>query len=500
MGNRFGRSATNVLALLIVASVAPVVQATWTDPGPTVGTPDSSARMIKEDLDGESKSMLKYCLKFTLVDPSLTGGSGTLRSGLSKVFYDPAGPSTGTYISSVAINRFMYLTNATMPGTSSVTLAAQIHTVTGFSMPSTGWYTTVQGSPAVQINPSIDWLTAVSSDDIDLGEQSGQYVDYVFVIVTDASFVWTEYRANVSGGGQNSFWLPPSTFYGSNWSTGATSISTYDHTGAFYGIEKRTLRVYYRKDLIVGAHSVDTRVTYGQPDSTGSIPTPDPNEPSQYVDFSSSTFSGGLFLGKSKGTGSHPDRSGRAIIQGVALIKSVSSPKTRLARGLTLFCPERSARPDYSTATVPVNCVIPEPAPRTLSDLLSDPKRWGYRWKIPESNSTTGEPTYVDQLSIGSGNAMYTWLIGSGGVTGDNQLFALYPNGILPKLAEAPDFPITWHYFQGLPFFASSDIPSELKYEVKKPHTWDLTRDELTTDGNVYQKIRWDPSWSVIDP
>lgn len=493
----------------------PVCGWSISDAGPAIGAPESPDRMIEEVMTSATESQANLLFRFTLVDPTITGATGDVRNGRAFVYGNPTlgGGASTSLVSNVTINRYMFLIDATASGASSATLASQLH-IPGFyssTFPyTTSWYSDVQSHAAAPVNSALDWTTILYPDDLDDGYDSSYFKDYVFALESVTSFDWTEYLATFTGGVTESYWSATTGSFNTGWTTNGTltltSTSTVGHAGAYYSLEKRTIRVYYRKDPLTGTFSIDTRLTFSQPDSKGAIPYPDPNEPAQHVDFSSSIYNGGLFMGKSYQDGQPIDRSGRSIIQGVATCVSVSSPKTRIARAVSLFCMGRASSYGYDTGELTVELAIPDNSVRSLSTLLSDAKRWKYRWPVLEDEEEVdyGEPAAADQLSLDPGTlespgAVYTWMLPGTAVTGGSELFALYPVDLHPKQLTSPIDPI-WFYFVGLAYMASSDVPSGLKFPAKMPHSWDITRDPVSVDGTIYERVRWDPSYSGQAP
>lgn len=145
-----------------------------------------------------------------------------------------------------------------------------------------------------------------------------------------------------------------------------------------------------------------------------------------------------------------------------------------------------------------VIAVHPDPSPRTLSDLIADPQRWGERWPIPESDGY-GEPSGHYTLNLtdpggdtspGPEGAFFTWLLGTEAIDDDHQLVALYPHGIRPK-SSALVLDLAWYYFMGPGFFASEDVPGDLKVDIQQPRVWSIFRDPTSVTSPDLSQFNW---------
>lgn len=483
-----------VAAYLMLAGVPGTVMG-FADAGPSINQPDTG-RMFAETFIPPDECSASLRLKFTCEDATISGATGGVRDGRSLVYAQPT--ATATSVSNVSITRYMFLMDATVPGGSSATLASQVH-IPGWyttNIASSPWYSTVMSVSAAAFSPSLLSTTELSPDSLSYGYNGAYFKDFVFILESVTSFEWTEHLANFSGLPSQPYWAP-ATGINSSWMTNgtatATSTSTTNHTGAYYSMEKRTMRVYYRKDQLTDSFSIDTRLTFSQPDSVGATPYPDPNEPAQHVDFSSFLYKGGMFLGKSKSDTNPRDRSGLSIIEGSATYNALSSGEARIYRGVTLFCSDRATHSGYSTSSVNMGLAIPDSGVRSLADMLTDPKRWKYRWPVTMSGD---EPIASDTVGVNAKEALYSWTLPGSATTSTKELFAIYPVGYLSGAQAAS----TWHYFVNHPYLASSDIPSDLKSEAKRARSWDIKRGPVTVDSTIYERVRWDPSWSGLAP
>lgn len=416
---------------------------------------------------------------------------------------------TGTANSTVTdMDRYMYYLGG---GPITQTLSSQLHTQSGLSISSSDWLTSALSQTVAFVDPTLNVAKTLYPDT--LTYTSSYYFDYEFVIEHVTTFDYNLHRAHFSGTGHTQdYWSPGNSPNGSFTSYGTythSSTSLVSQTGTYYELEKRTVRVYYRKDEITNVFSIDTRITYGQPDSAGGLPDADPNEPAQFVDFSNSVYKGGLFLGRSATSGSPKDKSGRAILQGVAPFPSLGGGQIRIGRAMSLFSLGRETSPGYSTGTIATRLAAPQSTTTTsLSELISSQKRWSYRWPVTmASGSPTAEPNAVDILNIGTSGGtdyweqgpIYSWNLGSDSVTGSNQLFAIYPAGLDVQSTSEPTLGPTWFYFVGQPFLADSSNSGRI-VEAMTPKSWDIVRDPIEAASWRFKRIDWIRNGTWVAP
>lgn len=499
-----GRSATNVLALLIAAGVAPAVNAAWTNPGPGVEhTPVSAqTRPLYEVYDSASSSTLHSWLRFSKIDGTLNDLTGSVENGtVTTNFAVPYYPGHNVPetvdphwvpVYDVDHTRRVFLLGYSGSGTP-VTLEDEIDRPSWFSQTSS-WLSSALTTNVLELSDSTDQHIEIPND-FAFGSSHAAYRDFEFVVEHDVYFKWDRYRAYFANSDTQDFFSPPSSYNTGYWHEGSVNCVSGDVTpiqARYYKLEKKTVRVYFSKDKITAARSLDTRLTFGQPDSTGAIPSPDPNEPSQYVNFTNTTYKGGLFLGQAETSLTPKDRSGKCIIQAEVPVQAMSGGTLPVVRAMTLFCPDRRTDGGYS-GTASVMAVHPNPGSRTLADLIADPQRWGERWPVPladPEDEENGEPLGHFTLSVEGKNSFYTWLLGADAIDDGQQLVALYPAGIKPALP-TPYGTKSWHYFMGPEFFASTDVPSGLKVDIQQPRVWTVYRSDVSPVSPVLSQYHW---------
>lgn len=324
------RSVINLKLLSLVAGVclagAEGALAAWTNPGPSLTMTPVADEPIPfyEVLNSASSSTLHSWLRFSKIDGTLTGLTGEV-TGSSNTTYDSPIFSGTSYsssitsystvsVSSVNHTRRVFLLGASVG--SPVTLSAQI-TIPGWFSQTATWLSTAWTTNAIELSVSRDRHIEIPNS-IAYGSSNATYVDFKFVVEHSVTFDWVNYRAEFTSFHQD-YWNPATNTHNNNFWKNGTVTCNSGHSdmvgGSYYKLEQKVIRVYFSKDKILEARSLDTRLTFGQPDSKGAIPEPDPNEPSQYVDFRSSTYKGGLFIGQCDPELKPRDRSGKCIIQ-----------------------------------------------------------------------------------------------------------------------------------------------------------------------------------------
>lgn len=495
------------LALGAVCAAAATVKASWTNPGPTIAMapPASSSQLsLYETLVGTSSSELTAKFRFSVTNPTLSDLSGYVEDGSTLTQYgNPFWGGTPWVfpvnhqwinVTNVDHTRRIFLLGASVPP--AATTLSSLNPKPSWFIQTSTWLSAALTSDALELTPDLDRIHTYVNN-FNFGSSNAAYIDFTFVIAHRVTFDWTRYRALFTDSSHQDYFTPPSTLNAqfhlkSGQTMNGNSIDTI--TSEFCRLEQKVLRVYAHKNEISDAFSTDTRITFGQPDTTGSVPVPDPNEPSQHVDFSASTYEGGLFIGQATMAGPQPDRSGKSITQIVAPVES-NGTMTTLARAVTLYNPQYATGFDYVTSGRDVHAVHPNTTNHTLSQILAMPKRWGTRWPVTLSDPNSqipGDPAPFSTTQMAGKKALYTWLMSpTQGITGSSQLVALYSHQLGPNTADLTSYP-WWRYFLGPKYFTSDGVPNGLKQTRLKPRAWTISYSPLSTTSPVLsQYYQW---------
>lgn len=451
---------------------------------------------FEEELAGSNSSEVKPRFRFSITDPMLQNLTGNVEDGATTTYYGypflnqtpwtypvAHGP---TPVFNVNHTRRIFLLNASVSG--STNLSTLNPKPSWFTQTST-WLSTALATPALELTPTLD-RRVVYVNDFNFGASSAAYIDFTFVVRHDVTFDWTRYRVTFSNSTHQDYFTPPSTVNPNFYLQAGQSIIDTDamaQTSEFCRLEQKVLRVYIHKNEITQAFSTDTRITFGQPDTTGSVPVPDPNEPSQHLDFSESTYGGGLFIGQATSAGPQPDRSGKSIAQIIAPVEA-NGTKTTLSRAIALYNPDYATGYGYETGARDVYAVHPDTTNETLAQILARPKRWGTRWPVapldPDPEGP-GDPAFFSKTTVQARRKLYTWLVSPvQGITGNSQLVALYTHELGPNVF-APMSTPWWRYFWGPKYFTSAGFSGGAKDLSRKPRAWTISYSPLSTTSPV---------------
>lgn len=210
--------------------------------------------------------------------------------------------------------------------------------------------------------------------------------------------------------------------------------------------------------------SIDSRRSYGQPNTEGILPGADANAPYRAINFGDYRFKGGLFVGKTSGS---PDRSRTARLQ--LWPQGVTSLTDVKAACVSVFALNQ---PTGFTGTQSYGAYVPktDSANLTQTELTAT---WEKGWTIdPAVSGSSGDDRTqthhfaLDVLSIPTGDQNHIW---SWNLTYPSSVTDLVPpkvgSAVCIALAdESSSYAYTWRYFASKEYIAA--LPSSSPYNA----------------------------------